>query len=148
MNTPLFSLPPRYPSPHVNKALTRTLGVMAGVLGTAVVAQALTPLDLPTAVRGLSGGTERTQSCGSIDSTPHAEIQLSQATYLKLSVTGGNDPTLYIEGPLNLCVLSDKSSTPSLQTSGRWPAGDYRVFVGEKNSGRYDMTLEMQGSGN
>ncbi|MGA1265138.1 MAG: hypothetical protein ACO331_14725 [Prochlorothrix sp.] len=147
MNTPFFSFPPR-PTPHLGKTAVRTLGVMAGLVGTTLAAQALTPSDLPISIRGLSGGSETTQNCGSIDSTPHAEIQLSRATYLKLNVTGGSDPTLYIEGPLNLCVLSDKTSAESLQTSGRWPAGNYRVYVGEKTSGRHNMTLDVQGSGN
>ncbi|MGA1625628.1 MAG: hypothetical protein ACO4AJ_08385 [Prochlorothrix sp.] len=145
MKSPIFSSA-RVTAPRFNTTILRILGVMAGLLGTTLTAHALTSSDLPTTIEGESGGPESTQSCGSIASTPHAELELSSATCLKLSVTGGNDPTLYIQGPLNLCVLSDKTSDDGLQTSGRWPAGTYQIFVGEKDVVGQDMTLSIQNS--
>lgn len=133
--------------PRQITTFARALVLAIGFAGTALAAEALTPRELPITVQGLSGGSQSTANCGAIDAVPHADIHLDSATYLKLTVNGGSNPTLYIEGPLNLCILHDKTAPTGLQTAGRWPAGDYRVFVGEKDNARDSITLNIQGSG-
>jgi len=147
MNTPLNTH--RFPGlAHTFQPLGMALGLMVtlGGWGTGAIAQTLTPQDLPRTVTGQTGGNQATANCGTIDTLPAVELRLTSPSYLKLQVASGGDPTLYIEGPLNLCVLYDKTAPQGLTTSGRWPAGDYRVFVGEKGGFSNPYTLTIQGS--
>jgi hypothetical protein len=130
--------------------LKTLFGTTAFLMGTATVAFGMpfTLQNLPTTIQGMSGGSQATANCGSIAAVPNAEINLTSASYLKLTAQAGGDPTLHIEGPLNLCVLDDKTSNKGLQTSGQWPAGTYRIYVGDRQGSSYPFTLSIEGSSN
>lgn len=133
-----------------NLKLGTALSAVILLTGTASAALGLplTSQNFPTTVQGRSGGNQSTGNCGTIAQAPNVEINLSQPTYLKLSAQVGGDPTLYIQGPLNLCVLDDKMSANGLETSGRWPAGVYQIYVGDRQGGSHPFNLAIEGSSN
>jgi hypothetical protein len=117
------------------------------VIGTATAALGipLTVNNIPASIQGRSGGSQATGSCGNIAQAPNVEINLTSSTYLKLNAQAAGDPTLYIKGPLNFCVLNSASG---LSTSGQWPAGLYQVYVGDRQGGTQPFTLSIDGSSN
>lgn len=90
----------------------------------------LTLNDLPVTVTGTTGG-EVAHSCGNIPATPHLELSLENASSLQISVNTTANAILWIDGPSDFCILRD-TSTNQLDTSGFWPEGLYKIYVGDR----------------
>lgn len=122
-----------------------TLGLVSGmILGLNRPATA-TPVqlsDLPVTVTGVSGGAINTLSCGTIPATPDLELNLTEDSYLQVQVETLGDSTIWIDGPLDFCVLRD-GETNQLETSGHWPEGLYQIYVGDQEGGGSDFSLTL-----
>jgi|GEM_PF-6975617 hypothetical protein len=90
----------------------------------------LTLNDLPVTIMGTTGG-EVSNSCGNIPVVPHLELSLDSASSLNISVNTTADAILWIDGPSDFCVLRD-AATNQLDTSGFWPEGLYKLYVGDR----------------
>jgi len=90
----------------------------------------LTLNDLPITVTGTTGG-EVSNTCGNVPGMPHLELSLDRASSLKISVETMADAVLWIDGPSDFCILRD-ANTNQLDTSGFWPEGLYKIYVGDR----------------
>ena len=122
----------------------KSLLVLLATLGLSTFSHAapLTLANLPLTINGVSGGTQTTESCGSIPATPHLELNLDRASYLQAMAETMGDATLWIDGPLDFCVLRD-ATTNQLSTAGHWPEGLYRIYVGDRKGQNVDFTLTV-----
>ncbi|PSB22996.1 hypothetical protein C7B76_01735 [filamentous cyanobacterium CCP2] len=101
-----------------------------------------TPLASPVTVNGSSGGGQSSQ-CGFISGTPSQVIVVNQPTALRLQLQGQGQPTLWITGPVNRCVMSDGLSNGELEVPGVWEAGTYSIYVGDLAQGSHPYTLSI-----
>lgn len=138
-----------YPFPfNLKKSSPRLIGKSIIVL---LASFALSPLgnaapltlaNLPVTLNGMSGGSQTTDACGSIPATPHLELNLDRASYLQVSAETTGEATLWIDGPLDFCILRDASTT-QLSTAGRWPEGLYHIYVGDREEKSAAFTLTV-----
>lgn len=100
----------------------------------------------PVSGSGLSGGSRQTADCGFVDAAnaPDHVINVTQPfSFLRAHVEAEGDVTLLIEGPDGR-FCSDDVNGLMPEISGSWPAGTYRVWIGdfEGNSrGEYQYQL-------
>jgi hypothetical protein len=100
----------------------------------------------PIELKGTSGGTQSTPDCGKIAKTPNHIINLSKDfPYLRLSVQSSGNPTLLIiePGGRRSCILADSFSQGSIQSSGFWKKGPYRISVGDRSGTSHSYTLSI-----
>jgi hypothetical protein len=97
----------------------------------------------PRVGSGTSGGTEDGGNCGKIDGTPdHLMILTRDFDFLQISVEAPGDTTLLIEKPNGEQVCSDNSRGILPEVSDRYPAGRYKIWVGDwGNSYEYQICL-------
>lgn len=94
---------------------------------------------------GTSGGTEDGGGCGEIDSTPdHLMILSRDFDFLQISVEAPGDITLLVEKPDGELVCSDDTLGVLPEVSGSYPAGRYKIWVGDwGNSYEYQICLSQ-----
>lgn len=109
---------------------------------SSVLAETLTQADLPVTISGNAGGPQASDSCGSIASEPNLTVQLTEASYLDIQAQAGAASTLWIDGPMDFCVLPDANSQ-ELDIAGHWPEGTYRVYVGDRQGQTAPYTLTV-----
>jgi hypothetical protein len=100
----------------------------------------------PIELKGTSGGTQSTPDCGKIAKTPNHIINMSQDfPYLRLSVKSSGNPTLLIiePGGRRSCILADSFSQGSIQSSGFWKKGPYRISIGDRTGTNHSYTLSI-----
>ncbi len=100
----------------------------------------------PVIVTGQTGGTVSSQSCGFIRETPNQVLEISQRLdYMRLLVEAeGGQPTLLVDGPDGkFCVLADNLSQDNPVMSGVWPAGLYKVYIGDRGGNPHNFTLSI-----
>lgn len=103
----------------------------------------------PLVVRGMSGGSVAgkqisgrietpTGPCtGFVDETPDHTIKLtSNFDYLKLQVQAPQDTTIIVKGPGGTWCNDDlDGKNPGI--SGEWLAGNYEIWIGSYEKGKY-----------
>lgn len=97
----------------------------------------------PITISGQSGGSKNTRDCGAIAQTPNQVVRVSdRLDYLRISVEGGGEPTLLVEGPSGrFCVLADELSGSSPEISGVWLPGTYSIYIGDRAGGQHRYTM-------
>lgn len=84
---------------------------------------------------GTSGGTENGGNCGEIDNTPDHLLTLTRDfDFLRISVEASGDITLLVEKPNGERVCSDDTQGILPEVSGKYPAGQYKIWVGDWGS--------------
>ncbi|MBD3880569.1 hypothetical protein IFO70_02240 [Phormidium tenue FACHB-886] len=101
-----------------------------------------TPLAAPITVNGNSGGGQSSQ-CGFIANTPNQVVVVGQPTPLRFKLQGQGQPTLWITGPVNRCVMADDYSAGTIEVPGVWQEGTYSVFVGDRTQSSHPFTLSI-----
>ena len=132
--TPIF---PKQRLPSAILAVALSLG-----LGTIVQAAPITLADLPLTLTGTTGGNQTSESCGSIPDFAPLELNLDRASYLQVTVQTSADTTLWIDGPLDFCVLWDPTAN-QLHTAGHWPEGLYQIYVGDRQGQSHAFSLTV-----
>lgn len=122
----------------VPTAIAATLAIATAVYGNPVQ----TPLAAPVTVTGNSGGGQSSQ-CGFIANAPSQVIVVSQPTPLRFQLQSQGQPTLWITGPVNRCVMADGLSGGAIELPGVWEQGTYSVYVGDLNQGSHPFTLSI-----
>ncbi|MGC9503997.1 hypothetical protein [Baaleninema sp.] len=123
-------------------AIAMALGVVLGVPGVALgeTIELRSGFETET-LSGTSGGSQPSDDCGSIAATPNHELQLAEDfSYLRISISGGGNPTLLVVGPES----SDRfcaRNTP--QQSGYLQQGTYYIYVGDRNGEAHPYTLSI-----
>jgi hypothetical protein len=99
----------------------------------------------PRVGSGTSGGTEDSGDCGTIDSTPdHLLILTRDFDFLRISVEAPGDITLLVEKPNGERVCSDDTLGVLPEVVGSYPAGRYKIWVGDwGNSYEYQICLSQ-----
>lgn len=97
---------------------------------------------------GTSGGTEESGDCGDIDSTPDHLLTLTRDfDFLRISVEAPGDITLLVEKPNGERVCADDTNGVLPEVAGRYPAGRYKIWVGDwGNSYEYQICLSQNSS--
>ena len=119
-------------------------GAMLALPTPSLAAEELNP---PTTVSGRSGGDAYTNDCGFTSAGETYAFTLSAATS-NLSATVSSsaaaaDMTLTIHGPDGRTCVDDTSGGLMPSYDGPWPAGDYRVWVGDwGDSQPFDLKFE------
>lgn len=95
----------------------------------------LTPgfLPDPQIGTGMSGGVRSTSDCGYVDSAdaPDHVLTVNEGfSYLRAYVEAPGDVTLLVEGPDGR-YCSDDVNGLMPEISGSWPAGTYRIWIGD-----------------
>lgn len=118
---------------------------LAATLALALVAHAQdiqTPLGAPVTVSGNSGGSHASE-CGYLPDAPTQVIKVNQPTPLRFKLQGQGQPTLWITGPVNRCVMADNLSGGTIELPGMWEQGTYSVYVGDTNQSSHPYTLSI-----
>jgi hypothetical protein len=119
-------------------AIAATLAIASAVYGNPVQ----TPLSAPITVSGTSGGSQSSQ-CGFIPAEPSQVIVVDQPSPLRIKLQGQGQPTLWITGPSNRCVMADSAAGGTIEVPGVWEQGTYSVFVGDMAQGSHPYTLSI-----
>ena len=122
-----------------------TLSTIAAVLAIAPAAYSnsvQTPLAAPVTVNGSSGGGQSSQ-CGFITGSPSQVVVVNQPTPLRFKLQGQGQPTLWITGPVNRCVMADQFSGGNIEVPGVWEQGTYAVYVGDRTQSSFPYTLSI-----
>jgi hypothetical protein len=119
-------------------ALAATLAIATTANSNPVQA----PLSSPITVRGSSGGSQSSQ-CGYISNTPSQVVVVNQPSPLRFQLQSQGQPTLWITGPVNRCVMADAYSEGKIDVPGVWAQGTYSVFVGERDQSSHPYTLSI-----
>jgi hypothetical protein len=101
-----------------------------------------TPLAAPVTVSGTSGGSQASQ-CGFIPAEPSQVIVVDQPSPLRIKLQSQGQPTLWITGPSNRCVMADSAAGGAIEVPGVWEQGTYSVFVGDMAQGSHPYTLSI-----
>lgn len=118
---------------------------LAATLAIATIAHSnpvQTPLASPVTVSGSSGGAQSSQ-CGFIPGSPNQVIVVNQASSLRFTLQGQGQPTLWITGPVNRCVMADNLSGGNIELPGVWDPGTYSVYVGDLTQSSHPFTLSI-----
>ena len=99
-------------------------------------------------IEGQSGGSVDSQGCGFIASSPNHQMNLDdKIDYMRLTVQAdGGQPTLLVLGPNSgdsFCVLGDEISGLNPEISGVWEAGNYEIYIGDRQGGRHQFVLDI-----
>jgi hypothetical protein len=100
----------------------------------------------PIRLKGSSGGQRATPDCGKIANNPNHTVKMTQDfTYLRFSVQSTGNPTLLIiePGGRRSCILADRYSNGSIQSSGYWKKGIYQISVGDRSGTSHEYTLSI-----
>ena len=102
----------------------------------------------PQAIKGRTGGTVDSKSCGFVATTPSYTMSLSRRMdYMRMLVDAqGGQPTLLIVGPKGndrFCVLGDAHIGLKPEISGVWEPGKYNVYVGDRYGEQHPFTLRI-----
>jgi hypothetical protein len=119
-------------------AMAMTLAIASAVYSNPVQ----TPLSAPITVSGNSGGSQASQ-CGFIPTEPSQVIVVDQPSPLRIKLQGQGQPTLWITGPSNRCVMADSAAGGTIEVPGVWEQGTYSVFVGDMAQGSHPYTLSI-----
>jgi hypothetical protein len=122
----------------VPTALAATLAIATVVYGNPVQ----TPLSAPVTVSGTSGGGQSSQ-CGFISGTPSQVIVVNQPTALRFQLEAQGQPTLWIAGPVDRCIMADELSGGQIELPGVWEPGTYSIYVGDLAQGSHPYTLSI-----
>ena len=141
---------------HFRRHIARTLVAAALLLASALAAaQTVAPGFGVLRLSGSAGGAVRAVRHGNtpdgfctgwIDATPNHTLTLERDfASLTLAVTAPSDTTLIVLGPTGTRCSDDFGSDPNPRLSGRFPAGEYRIFVGSYDEAqRVRYTLEVR----
>lgn len=119
-------------------AIAMTMAIATSVYSTPVQ----TPLAAPLSISGNSGGSQASQ-CGFIPTEPNQVIIVNQPSPLRIKLQGQGQPTLWITGPSNRCVMADASANGTIEVPGVWEQGTYSVFVGDMDQAGHPFTLSI-----
>jgi hypothetical protein len=119
-------------------AIAMTMTIATSVYSTPVQ----TPLASPITISGTSGGSESSQ-CGFIPAEPNQVIVVDQPAPLRIKLQGQGQPTLWITGPSNRCVMADAAANGTIEVPGVWAQGTYSVYVGDMAQGSHPFTLSI-----
>lgn len=97
-----------------------------------------TPLTSAVTVSGNSGQIQ--SECGYNSGAPAQVVIVDQPTPLRFTLQGDGQPTLWIKGPVNRCVMTPGSA---IDVPGVWAQGSYSIFVGNQSQGNYTYTLSI-----
>ena len=140
-------------SPTASKLTTLALTALLTLATATAVGQTLAPGFGQTTLSGLAGGTVRAVRHGNtgdgmcqgwVASSPNHTFELTAATSLTIAVAAPSDTTLVVLGPDGPRCNDDSATSHNPQISGRFAAGEYRVYVGSYEEGqsiRYTLTL-------
>lgn len=110
-------------------------------LATFATAQVQTPLASTVSTSGNSGQVQ--SQCGFIADAPSQVLVVNQATPLRFKVQSQGQPTLWIQGPVNRCVMADGAAGGTIEVPGVWEKGTYSVFVGNQAQAGQPYTLSI-----
>lgn len=119
-------------------ALAMTMAIATSVYSTPVQ----TPLAAPITISGNSGGSQASQ-CGFIPTEPNQVLVVAQPSPIRIKLQGQGQPTLWITGPSNRCVMADAADNGTIEVPGVWAQGTYSVFVGDMAQGGHPFTLSI-----
>jgi len=119
-------------------AIAMTMAIANTVYSTPVQ----TPLAAPITISGNSGGSQASQ-CGFISTEPNQVIVVNQPSPLRIKLQGEGQPTLWITGPANRCVMADAAANGTIEVPGVWGPGTYSVFVGDMTQNSHPFTLSI-----
>lgn len=123
------------------------------LLSSAAVAQTLSAGFGSSTLSGVAGGSVRAVRFGNtsegmcqgwISSSPNHTIELTSPANLSLRVNAPSDTTLVVLGPDDTRCNDDAGNSHNPSISGRFPAGEYRIYVGSYEEGqsiRYSLTI-------
>jgi hypothetical protein len=116
---------------------------IAATLAMAAIAAAevQTPLAAAVTVSGNSGQVQ--SQCGFIANAPAQVVVVNQPTPLRFKVEGQGQPTLWIRGPVDRCVMADGFSGGKIEVPGIWESGTYSVYVGNQAQAGQPYTLSI-----
>jgi len=98
----------------------------------------------PLVFSGTSGGSQNSNDCGMIATTPNHVIQIDeQIDYLRFTVEGGGQPTLLIEGPNSRTCVPGLPGEHKVEDSGLWKPGRYSISIGEAAGGQHSYKLSI-----
>jgi hypothetical protein len=100
-----------------------------------------TPLAAAVTISGSSGQTQ--SQCGFNAGSPTQVVVVNQPTPLRFKVQSQGQPTLWITGPVERCVMADGSAGGSIEVPGVWQPGTYSVYVGNQAQGGQPYTLSI-----
>lgn len=115
---------------------------MAATFAVATIAYSnpvQTPLASPVTVTGNSGGAQQSD-CGFIAGSPSQVIVVNQPTPLRFQLQSQGQPTLWITGPVDRCVMGTGGS---IELPGVWEQGTYSVYIGDLGQGSHPFTLSI-----
>lgn len=122
--------------------LTAAVASVASVTtATTAAAQVRTPLSSAVSMSGNSGQTQ--SQCGFIADAPSQVVVVTQSTPLRFKVQSQGQPTLWIKGPVDRCVMADGFSGGSIEVPGVWEQGTYSVYVGNQAQTAQPYTLSI-----
>lgn len=121
----------------VPTAIAATLAMIT--LASAETVQ--TPLSAPVTVSGTSGQVQ--SQCGFNAGVPTQVIVVNQPTPLSFKVQSQGQPTLWIQGPVERCVMADGTSGGNIEAPGVWQPGTYSVYVGNQAQDGQPYTLSI-----
>lgn len=119
-------------------AIAMTMAIATSVYSTPVQ----TPLPAPITISGNSGGSQSSQ-CGFIPTEPNQVLVVNQPSPIRIKLQGQGQPTLWITGPSNRCVMADADASGTIEVPGVWEQGTYSVFVGDMTPGGHPFTLSI-----
>ncbi len=118
-----------------------TAAVASVTTATLATAQVQTPLSSTVSMSGNSGQVQ--SQCGFIADAPAQVVVVTQATPLRFKVQSQGQPTLWIKGPVDRCVMADGFSGGSIEVPGVWEQGTYSVYVGNQAQTAQPYTLSI-----
>ena len=123
-------------------AVPTALAMTFSIAATTHSSPVQTPLAAPITVEGNSGGAQSSQ-CGFIADSPTQVVVVAQPTPLRFKLQGQGQPTLWITGPVNRCVMADNYSGGTIEVPGVWQQGTYSVFVGDRTQSGHPFKLSI-----
>ncbi|MBW4468646.1 MAG: hypothetical protein KME07_24745 [Pegethrix bostrychoides GSE-TBD4-15B] len=126
----------------INRWMVMLTAAAASVTtATLATAQVQTPLSSTVSMSGNSGQVQ--SQCGFIADAPAQVVVVTQATPLRFKVQSQGQPTLWIKGPVDRCVMADGFSGGSIEVPGVWEQGTYSVYVGNQAQTAQPYTLSI-----
>ena len=97
----------------------------------------------PLTGTGQSGGDNFTNDCGYINGPPDHVLTVTEGfSYLRAHVVSQGDVSLVVSGPDGRFCRDDVNGLlPELY--GTWPAGTYRIWIGDWGQNYYPYTLYL-----
>lgn len=121
-------------------ALAATFAIIT-TASTGALAEVQTPLSAAVTVSGSSGEVQ--SQCGFHAGSPAQVLVVNQPSPLLFRVQSQGQPTLWIRGPVDRCVMADATSGGNIEVPGVWQPGTYSVYVGNQAQGGQPYTLSI-----